>query len=69
MYCDLCKKTGGCKHTDTQFPYSMPAEMLRLERILKETQKELEKTKKELEETRQELKQKKEKLKTFEAER
>lgn len=33
-YCPKCKKTGGCTHTDRQFPYSLPAEMARLERAL-----------------------------------
>lgn len=35
-YCKTCRKGGGCEHTDKQFPYSMPAEMARLERQLAE---------------------------------
>ncbi len=55
MYCEKCKKTGGCEHADVQFPYSLPAEMTRLERQLKETQKKLEETEKQLKETKLQL--------------
>ncbi len=50
MICNICKKTGGCEHTDIQFPYSTLGEMKRLGRALKAANEEIERLKKELQE-------------------